>query len=284
VPASRYIEPVFMPRTPAVGPLRRWVTELSAHSLWTPFMHLHQSARAQLGLPPFRTKNPWSELLGERFPIVNLYSEALIPRPPDWPSFAHVTGFVLDPEPTNYVPPPALSAFLDAGPPPVYIGFGSMTGRNPVTLARVAVRALQLSGQRGLLATGWGGMRPDELPPHVFPLPEVPHAWLFERVSAVVHHGGVGTTAAGLRAGRPTLVCAFFGDQPFFGLRVHAIGAGPKPIVRRQLDADLLASRIGDLVSNAQYRENARRIGERLAAEGGTSRAADVIEGIFAAC
>ena len=106
---------------------------------------------------------------------------------------------------------------MAAGEPPVYIGFGSMAGRNPEQLAMLILEALAKSGQRGLLLTGWGGLRPELVPDNVFVLDSAPHSWLFPRMAAVVHHGGAGTTAEGLRAGVPTVIVPFAFDQPFWG-------------------------------------------------------------------
>ena len=108
----------------------------------------------------------------------------------------------------------------------MYIGFGSMAGRNPEKLAEIVVGALAKCKQRGLLVTGWGGMHPELLPDSVFVVDAAPHNWLFPRMAAVVHHGGAGTTAEGLRAGVPAVIVPFVLDQPFWGARVKAIGSG----------------------------------------------------------
>jgi sterol 3beta-glucosyltransferase len=278
-PVSGEGDPLFWPTAPEWGFLRRWLGELTMRSIWALAMDLHQTVRARLELPAFRTKNPWNELLGPHFPIVHIYSEVLSPRPRDWPEWAHVTGFIFDDAPPSYEPPAELAAFLDAGPPPLYIGFGSMTGKDPALLARMAVDAVTRTKQRALLASGWGAMARDavDLPSSIFPIEDVPHAWLFPRVLAVVHHGGAGTTAAGLRAARPTLVTAFFGDQPYFGTRVWRIGAGPRPILKKQLTADTLARGIEDLLGTESYATRSAEIAERLATEDGAGTAADRI-------
>src|SRR5690606_18098906 len=184
---------------------------------------------AQQGLFTRRDGNPW--------PMLHGFSAVLCPRPDDWPASATVTGFWTLDTPSAWQPPVALRAFLEAGAPPVYVGFGSMAGRSPQRLTSIVLDALTRSGQRGILATGWGGLTEHALPEGVFAVAEAPHDWLFPRMAAVVHHGGAGTTAAGLRAGRPTVVCPFFGDQPFWGRRVHALGAGPESIPQRRLSA-----------------------------------------------
>lgn len=107
-----------------------------------------------------------------------------------------------------------MEAFLRGGPPPVYIGFGSIVVDDPNAMTRIIFNAIELSGVRALESKGWGGLGADEigLPENVFMLGNIPHNWLFEQVSCVVHHGGVGTTAAGIKTGKPTLVVPFFGD------------------------------------------------------------------------
>jgi sterol 3beta-glucosyltransferase len=116
--------------------------------------------------------------------------------------------------------------------PPIYVGFGSIAGKDPAKTVSTVLETLQISGQRGILASGWGGMAASRLPDTIFQIEQIPHDWLLPRVPSEVHHGGAGTTAAGLLAGKPTIVCPFFGDQPFWGARVAALGVGPEPILQ----------------------------------------------------
>ena len=202
----------------------------------------------------------------------------MIPVPRDWDDSVHVTGYwFLDP-PAGWEPPVDLVRFLHAGPPPVYVGFGSMVNRKPEEAADLALQALARTGQRGVLSSGWGGLKKEALPETVFMTGSVPHGWLFPQMAAVVHHGGVGTTAEGLRAGVPSVLTPFFGDQPFWGRRVLDLGVGPRAIPRRQLTADRLAEAIRCAVSDTAMRERAALLGERIRAEDGIARAAEVIE------
>jgi UDP:flavonoid glycosyltransferase YjiC (YdhE family) len=169
-------------------------------------------------------------------------------------------------------------AFLAAGAPPVYIGFGSMANRSPQKVAHLVPEALELSGQRGILAAGWGGLAQANLPDHIFALDAIPHAWLFPRVAAVVHHGGAGTTAAGFRAGVPSILVPFTGDQPFWARRVTELGVGPQPIPRRKLTAERLASAIAAATTDQNMRARAAALGERIRAEDGVARAIEMIE------
>ena len=175
-------------------------------------------------------------------------------------------------------PPAELLDFLHVGPPPVYVGFGSIAGRDPAGTAETVVRALAQAGQRGVLATGWGGLELAGLPDTIFKLESASHDRLFPHMAAVVHHGGAGTTAAGLRAGKPTVVCPFFGDQPFWGARVAALGVGPKPIPQRLLTADTLAPAIRRAVTDVRTQSRAHELGVKLRTEVGAVRAVEVLE------
>ena len=176
--------------------------------------------------------------------MLSAYSPRIIPHAADWPATVAVTWYYFLDAQIDWQPSPALQAFLAAGAPPVYIGFGSMAGRNPEQLATLVLEALAQSGQRGLLLTGWGGLRPETVPDSVFVVDSAPHCWLFPRMAAVVHHGGAGTTAEGLRAGVPSVIVPFVLDQPFWGARVKALGLGPDPIPHKNLTADRLARAI----------------------------------------
>ncbi len=145
------------------------------------------------------------------------------PRPKDWGPNLHLTGYWFLDEP-EWEPPKELAEFLAAGSAPVYVGFGSMVPKDAEVTALAVRAALKLAGVRGIVQGDPASSDEDALA-----VQDVPHSWLFPRMAAVVHHGGAGTTAAGLRAGVPTVVCPFFGDQPYWGERVAALGAGPKP-------------------------------------------------------
>ena len=153
-----------------------------------------------------------------------------------------------------------------------------MAGRNPAKVTQLVVAALQKAGVRGLIATGWGGLKANDLPETIFKLEQAPHDWLFERVTAVVHHGGAGTTAAGLRAGKPTVICPFFGDQPFWGQRVALLGAGSAPIPQKKLTVENLAVAVQTAVNNAAMRQQAAALGHQIRQEDGVANAIAIIE------
>jgi UDP:flavonoid glycosyltransferase YjiC (YdhE family) len=153
-----------------------------------------------------------------------------------------------------------------------------MVNRKPEETTDLVLQALARAGQRGVLSSGWGGLKKEDLPETVFMIGSMPHSWLFPQMAAVVHHGGAGTTAAGLRAGIPAIVTPYFGDQPFWGQRVYELGVGPRPIPRQRLTADRLAESIRCAVTDMAMREKAARLGERIRAENGIARAVEVIE------
>jgi sterol 3beta-glucosyltransferase len=230
--------------------------------------------REALGLPPARGP---LVVRGRPVPMLYAYSEAVVPRPADWDAHTVVTGYWFLDAPAGWQPPAALREFLAAGPPPVYVGFGSMFMAGGAETTRLVLQALALSGQRGVVATGWGGLTAETAPSDVFFLEAAPHDWLFPQVAAVVHHGGAGTTGAGLRAGRPTLICPLVGDQPFWGRRVAALGVGPAPLPLFKLTAERLADAITRATTEAGMRQRAAALGEHLRREDGVGRAVTFI-------
>ncbi|OKL63887.1 hypothetical protein UA08_00989 [Talaromyces atroroseus] len=224
-----------------------------------------------LGLAPISIM--WAPSMISRLKIPHTYcwSPALIPKPNDWGSHIDISGFFFLSLASNYTPPDDLAAFLAAGPPPIYIGFGSIVVDDPNHMTRLIFDAVRLAGCRALVSKGWGGLGAEELgvPEGVFMLGNCPHDWLFQRVSCVVHHGGAGTTAAGIAAGRSTVIIPFFGDQPFWGAMVAKAGAGPKPIPYKQLTAEKLATAISQALEPTTS-EKAALLAGIIEAERGT--------------
>lgn len=197
-------------------------------------------------------------------------SPALIPKPKDWGPHISISGFFFLSLASNYQPDPDLAEFLAAGPPPVYIGFGSIVVDDPDAMTKLIFEAVEKTGQRALVSKGWGGLGGDDLgkPDNVFMLGNCPHDWLFQHVSCVVHHGGAGTMAAGIALGRPTVIVPFFGDQPFWGAMVARAGAGPPPIPYKELTADGLANAILEALK-PETLERAKELGEKIREEKG---------------
>ncbi len=211
-----------------------------------------------------------------RIPWTYCWSPALIPKPVDWGNYIDISGFFFLNLSTNYTPPQDLADFMAAGPPPVYIGFGSIVVDDPNAMTKMIFDAVKKTGQRALVSKGWGGLGADELgiPEGVFMIGNCPHDWLFQHVSCVVHHGGAGTTAAGILAGRPTVVVPFFGDQPFWGSMTARAGAGPMPVAYKNLDAEQLAHSILEALKPESL-ARAKELSTKIKAEKGTEAGAD---------
>lgn len=201
-------------------------------------------------------------------------SPALLSKPKDWSDNIDVCGFAFLSTASEYTPPDDLLAFLQAGPPPVYVGFGSIVVDNPHALSKIIRGAIQKSGQRAIISKGWGGLGTDGLDnqEEIFLLGNCPHDWLFQYVSCVVHHGGAGTTATGLKFGRPTVVVPFFGDQPFWGGIIAREGVGPSPIPYKNLTMDKLANAISEALKPSS-RQKAHEVSEIIQRETGVENA-----------
>ena len=201
---------------------------------------------------------------------------------PDYPADEseniQTTSYWFLDEGQDWHPDSALSDFLKDGDPPVYIGFGSMTTGNPAKLAQVIVDGVRTSGARAILATGWGAIAEIDVPRTVHVIKGAPHIALFKHVSAVVHHGGAGTTAAGLRAGLPTLIFPLTVDQPFWGRRVFSLGCGPKPQPLKRLKSERFAKGLIELTQTESYRVRTREVVSAIAEEDGVARAVEIIE------
>ncbi len=258
-----------------------WLTHLIEEQIaWQPARgFINHWRREMLGLKPFPFMGPYGRLERERFSVLYGFSPSVIPKPSDWGDSIHVTGYWFLDQSSHWQPPAALVDFIESGTPPVYIGFGSMINRDAEALTRLILQAVVRSKQRAVLATGWDSLgNVDELPDTIFQIESIPHEWLFPRMAAVVHHGGAGTTAAGLRAGIPSVIVPFGADQPFWGQRVYELGIGPKPISRQNLSGESLAEAITHAVCDKEMRRRAVAIGEQIRAEDGVKRAVHVFQ------
>jgi sterol 3beta-glucosyltransferase len=231
-----------------------------------------------LGLPPYPESSPFAPLQRGHVPTLYGFSPSVLPKPAEWGDHIHVTGYwFLPPEP-DWQPPTTLVDFITVGPPPVYIGFGSMASNDPAKTAELIQSAVKLAGVRAVVATGWDGMHTSNSDPDIYVLESVPHEWLFPQMAAIVHHGGAGTTGASLRAGVPTIVIPHKSDQPFWGHRVAEKGVGPQPIPRKKLTAEKLANALRQALNNTTMRQRAATLGEQIRAEDGITNAVKVIE------
>ena len=260
------------------GVVNWWTHLLTRQVMWQGYRRADNQARKQvLGLPAAPFWGPHGANRLRRAPTLYGISPSVVPKPADWGSNIHVTGYwFLEAEP-EWTPPSALVDFLHQGPAPVYIGFGSMTQRKPEEAADLILRAVAQTQQRAVILSGWDGFRKQELPDTVFVVDSVPHDWLFAQVTAVVHHGGAGTIAAGLKAGVPSVVIPFFGDQPFWGHRVAALGVGPEPIPRSKLNGEQLAQAIHQAIHDQPMRQRAADLGAKIRGEDGVAEAVAIV-------
>jgi sterol 3beta-glucosyltransferase len=230
-----------------------------------------------LGLP----RSPFSGYLRglhERgVTVLNGFSSHVVPRPPDWGDHVHITGYWF-PDDAAWRPPDDLCRFLEAGPAPLFIGFGSMPLPHPERTTDVILQALEQSGQRAILHAGWGELGNRPLPDSVHKIQYAAYGWLFPRMSAVVHHGGSGTTAFGLRAGVPSVILPLLFDQFYWGRRVAALGVGPAPLAYRRLSTEKLAKAITLATRDPGMRQRAAALGQKIRAQDGVARAIEIIE------
>ncbi|RKF61110.1 UDP-glucose,sterol transferase [Erysiphe neolycopersici] len=220
-----------------------------------------------LGLEPVSTLWAPGQLYRLKVPYTYLWSPTLVPKPEDWGPEINIVGFVFLDLASSYEPPEDLLNFINEGSTPIYIGFGSIVVDNPDGFTKMILDAVKLTGVRALVSKGWGNLGGNEATDNVFLLENVPHDWLFPRVSAVIHHGGAGTTAAGLKYGKPTIIVPFFGDQQFWGNMIEESGAGASPIPYKDLTLEALADGIRKCLSY-EARESAKKISQSIEAEG----------------
>lgn len=210
-----------------------------------------------------------------KVPFLYNYSPSVVPPPIDYPDCIRVTGYWVLSEGTNWTPPKELSDFIQKaradGKKIVYIGFGSIVVADSAVLTETVVDAVRMADVRCVLSKGWSNrvgdstrVKPEvpiDLPREIFQIDGAPHDWLFPQMDAVVHHGGAGTTGASLRAGIPTVIKPFFGDQFFFGSRVEDLGVG---IYMKRLNVGLLAMSMWQATHNERIVVRARRLGQRI--------------------
>lgn len=232
--------------------------------------------RARLGLPPASPAATRERLERAGWPVLHGFSTALVPRPADWRPGLRVTGTWWPHHDPDAPLPSGLADFLAAGPPPVLIGFGSMAAGEGERLSGLAVAALRRAGLRGILQSGSAGLAATG--DDVLTVGDVPHAPLFPRLAAVVHHAGAGTTAAALRAGVPAVAVPVTADQPFWARRLAAVGAAPDPVPYRALTAERLADALDLAVRRGGCAEAAARVARHMAREDGAAGVVEAVE------
>ena len=232
--------------------------------------------RHALGLPPTSKREFARSLV--RTPTVVGVSPSVLPRPVDWPGHIDIAGYWFLDAQTDWTPPVELAAFLGAGEPPVYVGFGSMSTHDSGGTTNLVLDAVARVGCRAVVHRGAAGLDADRMPDDVLMVDDVPHEWLLPRCAAVVHHGGAGTTAAGLRAGVPSAAVAHIGDQPYWGRRLHELGVGAAPMRRHEATPETLARMLDTLTGSPDLAARAAELGERIHGEDGVGAAVRLIE------
>lgn len=234
--------------------------------------------RKRQGLPPVGAEG----FMSPRLDLVPISPAVYAPNP-HWAPHHRMVGYWFAEEPAGWQPSEDLLAFLESGEPPILISLGAMSlgSSDALESATLFVDAVQQAGLRAIVQ-GWEtGMERLTLPPSIYAAGSLPHSWLLPRCAGVVHHGGFGTTSAGLRAGVPALIIPHLVDQFYWGQRVHELGAGPRPIRRAKLDVQALAAALGELARDGEMRTAAAALGERIRAENGVIEAVRLIEDVM---
>ena len=257
-------------------PLNRLTYDFFQILMWAAFGGLaNRWRRERLGLPPIPRVRRIEKL---KIPVLGAFSPHVVPKPMDWPEHVWVTGYWFLGAEEAWRPPEALENFLDAGPPPVCVGFGSMVDDQAKRITGLVEDSLARAGLRGILVGGWGALsRTQDKDEKIYALDSVPYEWLLPRTAAMVHHGGAGTTASVLRAGVPSVVVPFFADQPFWARRVHRLGTCPRPIPRSALTSERLAGALRLAVEDEDLRRRSAELGLALHEEDGVARAVEII-------
>lgn len=273
---TRFVPAVGAAPLPLGTPYNLLTHLLNQQFNWQPFRDVTNTWRAEvLGLPPEPVWGARRMMDWPGVPVLSGFSEAVLPRPRDWPEEQRITGYWFGRDAEATVEP-RVAAFVEDGPPPVYIGFGSMVDPEPERLAGIVLDALRSTRLRAVVATGWGKV-PLNGTDDVLTVETVPHSWLFPRVAAVVHHAGSGTTATALRTGAPSVTVHYFFDQPLWAHRIARLGAGSAPIPRQRLTAPRLASALRKVVNDPGPRDRAQTISRRLQAGDGVATAVGLI-------
>ncbi|MCL2320857.1 MAG: glycosyltransferase [Oscillospiraceae bacterium] len=247
-----------------------------ATSKWT-----NKIRREYLGLKPYGFFGPYLKQLKDRAPVLFAFSPHVIKKPHDWFKNWIVTGYFFNDDIENYTPPEDLVSFIKSGSKPIYIGFGSMIDDNPIKTTEMILEAIKLSGVRAIVSAGWTDLGKDKLPDSVFLVKDVPHSWLFKNVQTTITHGGAGTAAASMRAGVPTIITPFLGDQFYWGKHLYKLGVSPKPVDFNKLNAINLSNLIKTAINDENMKQKAKELGKLISSENGTQKAAKIVDGYF---
>jgi UDP:flavonoid glycosyltransferase YjiC (YdhE family) len=274
----------FLPAVFGAGSLGRWGNRAVYRLLRSSAIRSRELAASlhafqeELGLSPETLASLYRRMDAERWPIYHGFSPAVVPRPSDWREGLEVVGYFWPHRSPTWQPPAQLLDFLQAGPPPVFIGFGSLVPHEGERLAEIVSAAARQAGVRAVVQAGWGHLTVDAGRGDVLSIGSVPHGWLFPRMAAVVHAASAGITGAGLRAGLPAVPIPAMNDQPFWAGRLVKLGVSPGAIRFQELSVAHLASRMHQAVSQPSYRRAAQSIAERIHTEDGAGRVIEAVQ------
>lgn len=267
----------------SLGPLGNRIAGQALVTLGSPILAGPvKDLRSGLGLPRLGTRRAvFGQQDAAHWPAFHGFSPEVVPRPADWRDGLEVIGYWWPPRLPAWHPPADLKHFLASGPPPVFVGFGSMDSADPARLSGIVAAAGQRAGVRLVIQTGQAGLtQASQANGESVLIGDVPHDWLFPRMAAVVHHAGAGTSAAGLRAGVPAVTVPKIGDQPFWAARLAALGAAPPPVSFKRLSAAALTAAIREATTRPSYRARAQALADRLASEDGTRAVVEAVSSL----
>ncbi len=248
--------------------------------MWTPFRAVINRWREEyLGLPPIKEVFfYWDQLRKQEELVLYAISPSVLPFPPDWDSHIQITGYLFLNQRKNWLPDPHLVDFLNQGVPPFYIGFGSVDSHPEFKRNfDLIIKILEQHQQRAILSIAASNVEIGYLSKGIFQVGYVPHDWIFPYVSAIVHQGGAGTTAEGLRAGKPAIILPIMLDQYFWAWRVAELGAGTQPIPFCQLGEENFAQALNEILYHSSKQVKARALGEKISEENGNKKCGDLI-------
>ncbi|MEV6065204.1 glycosyltransferase [Nocardia sp. NPDC052001] len=266
----------------SLGPVgNRWASDIGAWLVDRRYGGVVREFRRELGLPEVSVRELRRRRTAAEWPILHGYSPTVAPRPADWRTGLEVSGFWWPARPTGWEPPADLVAFLEAGPAPVFVSFGSNINNPERTaeLGEIVGTALRRAGVRAIVESGWTGLAVSD--DDVITIGEIPYDWLFPHLAAAVHHCGAGTCAAALRAGVPTVAVPEIPEQQFWAHRLDLLGVTAGITRQPKLTADWLASAITTATTDSGLRGRVGTVAERLADEDGAGAVLEVIDGVL---
>ncbi|MFV0453063.1 MAG: glycosyltransferase [Propioniciclava sp.] len=280
--ATRAFPPAMLPIRSLGGALNHALGELfldvTPRRQWPAVRRL----RADLGLPPLGNPRQYRlDYMRGTWPLLQAYSRHVVPPPPDNPPSTRTVGYCWPAPATGWTPPSDLVAFLEAGPAPIVVSFGSAPVGDTNQMRTLLESAGRRTSERLVIQAGWAGLGdPGPLSDSVYRAGSLPHAWLFPRAGAVVHACGAGTTAAVLRAGVPAIPVPVMMDQPFWARRQHQLGIAPAPMPVTQLTEARLVEAIRSVRADPSMAVRAQAMAAAIADEDGNGAVADAVEAL----